>query len=51
MSVMHVQHIIQHHTKMVYWSLESRRLDFVWVEGVPNTFPFRNLAPEPRIFG
>ena len=28
--------------------LESRRPDFVWVEWVPNTFPFRNLAPKSR---
>ena len=31
--------------KKVYWSLEFRRLDSVWAEWVPNTFPFRNLAP------
>ena len=32
-----VQHIIQHHVKRVYWSLESRRPDSVWAEWVPNT--------------
>ena len=37
--------------KKVYWSLESRRPDFVWAEWVPNTFPFRNLASELRVFG
>ena len=34
---MGVQHIIQHHVKRVYWSLESRRPDSVWVEWMPNT--------------
>ena len=28
--------------------LESRRLDSVWAEWVPNTFPFCNLAPKSR---
>ena len=48
---MRVQHIFQHHAKMVYWALESRRPDSVWAEWVPNTFPIRNLALELRIFG
>ena len=35
--------------KGIYQSLESRRPDSVWAEQVPNTFPFRNLAPELKI--
>ena len=38
-------------TKRVYWSLEFRIPDFVWVEWVPNTFPFHNLASELSYFG
>ena len=30
-----------------HWSLEEQT---VWVEWLPNTFPFRNLALELRIF-
>ena len=48
---MYVQHIIHIMQKRVYWSLESGRLDSVWAEWVPNTFSFRNLAPELRVFG
>ena len=40
-----------HHAKMVYWSLESRRLDSVWAEWVPNIFPFCNLTSEFSSFG
>ena len=47
---MYVQHLIYIMQKRVYWSLESRGLDSIWVERVPSTFPFRNLAPEFRIF-
>ena len=30
--------------KVVYWSQESRRPNSIWMEQVPNTFSFRNLA-------
>ena len=32
--------------KMIHWSQESRRPDSIWMEWMPNTFPFRNLAPD-----
>ena len=48
---MYVQPIIHIMQKRVYWSLESRRPDFVWAEWVPNTFPFYNLDPELKAFG
>ena len=37
--------------KGVHRSQESRRPDFVWVECVPNTFPFRNLTSKFSVFG
>ena len=46
-----VQHIIHVMHKGVHWSQESRRPDSVWVEWVPNTFSFRNLAFEFTVFG
>ena len=42
--ISHVQHIIHDMHNIIHWSQESRRLDFVWAEWVPNTFSFRNLA-------
>ena len=37
--------------KGVHWLQESRRPDLVWVEWVPNIFPFRNLASGFSFFG
>ena len=41
---------MHHFNGYINGHLESRRLDFVWVEWVSNTFLFCNLAPESRFW-